>query len=248
MSSQKLATSLFKALDLLTLLSSRGRRLNIYHIVEAMQLPRSSVLRILDSLMHYGLVGRDSERQYFLTTKFKQWRTQDFNDQQVLCFTPMMQRISHEVGELVLLGRLEGRGIRYLHCEEPQRRVRVSPPMNKSYNLEVTAMGKLAMSQRPDLVPEHCAKKLKQEIEEAERSHCAWNIRESEADVITWATWLGEASILTPILVVAWPDSRFTKASQRKALAILKEESEKVGPFEIFQNPKAPFGFPPELD
>jgi len=235
MDSRKFATSLFKALDLLTLLSSRGRRMSVAHIVDVMGLLRSSILRLLDSLIHYGLVDRDSERQYYVTTKFQHWRMADLNEQQIARYRPAMQRISMEVEEMALLGRFEGRSIRYLHCEEPKRRVRVSPPMGKRYDLEVTAMGKLIMSQRPDLIPHNCSEKLKREIEEAGRLHYAWNIRESEPDIITWATWLGNASVLTPLLVVGWPDSRYTEASLQKAKAILEEESGKVGPFAMFQ-------------
>lgn len=234
MDSRKFATSLFKALDLLTLLSSRGRRMSVAQIVDAMGLPRSSVLRLLDSLIHYGLVDRDSERQYHVTTKFQHWRMADLTEQQIARFRPTLQRISLEVGEMAVLGRLEGRSIRYLHCEEPNRRVRVAPPMAKRYDLEVTAMGKLIMSQRPDLMPDNCTDKLKEEVLNAGKSHYSWNIRESEPDIITWATWLGEASVLTPLLVVAWPDSRFSDSSLLKAKTILEEESKKIGPFAMF--------------
>jgi DNA-binding IclR family transcriptional regulator len=242
MSSRKFATSLFKALDILTLLSSNGARFKIKEIVGALALPRSSVLRMIDSLMHYGLVERDADREYHVTKQFQQWRMGDWNEQQVALLRPMMKRISVEVEELALLGILEGRHIRYVHFEEPHRRVRVAPPMGKRYDLEVTAMGKLLMSQRPDLIPSNCSAKLKKEIEEARRNNFAWNIRESEPDVITWATWAGTPSTLTHLLVVAWPDFRYAPESLAKAKAIIKDEASTIGPFALFQNPEIQSG------
>ena len=60
--SRSLATSLFKALDLLGLLNARTSGIGIAGIVEEMGLPRSSLLRMLDSLAHYGFVERDEAR------------------------------------------------------------------------------------------------------------------------------------------------------------------------------------------
>ena len=238
MQSRKFATSLFKALDLLTLLSPHGTRLNVKEVAAAMSLPRSSALRLLDSLIHYNLVGRDAERQYHVTEQFKQWRMGDWNEQEAARLRPLMKRLCADVEELILLGRLEGRHISYVHMEEPRRRVRVTAPVGKNYELQVTAMGKLVMGQRPDLIPSDCSAKLKKEIAEAKKAHFAWNIRESEPDLITWATWAGPASAQTHLLVVAWPDFRFSEESLRKIKKIIREESAKIGPFALFQDTK----------
>ena len=76
------------------------------------------------------------------------------------------------------------------------------------------------------------------EIDEAKKAHFAWNIRESEPDLITWATWAGPASAQTHLLVVAWPDFRFSEESLRKIKKIIREESAKIGPFALFQDTK----------
>jgi len=234
MNRRKLSTSLFKALDILTLLGSHRKGLRINEIVDSMLQPRSSLLRYLDSLSYYGLIERDAQRRYVVTAKFRDWRLEDVSEQEVVRLTPLMKRLAKEVGETVLLGRLEGNRVSYLHFEEPICRVRVSPPMDKQYPLEVMAMGKLVMSQRADLVPEDCSDELRAEIDEASVSHVARNLRESEPGIITWGTWLGRPSALSSLLVVAWPDFRFSEESLELVKSILREESAKVGPFALF--------------
>lgn len=124
MDSKHLATSLFKSLDVLTLLSANPEGMPIAEIVEEMELPRSSLIRMLDSLAHYGLISRDESRRYFVTQKFRDWRRPDADEQLIDQYRPLMRRIATEVGEMAVLGRLRGRRIQHLHYEEPNIRVR----------------------------------------------------------------------------------------------------------------------------
>ncbi len=110
METRGLATSLFKALDTLNLLSSRSDGALIGEVVSEMGLPRSSLIRILDSLMHYGLVERSLERRYRVTSKFRDWRSEDRDEQLVSKYRPLLRKIADEVGEMAVLGRLQGGG------------------------------------------------------------------------------------------------------------------------------------------
>ena len=49
-------TSLVKALDVLTLLSSKSTGLSMPKLAEAMNLPRSTLARTLNTLIAYGLI------------------------------------------------------------------------------------------------------------------------------------------------------------------------------------------------
>ncbi len=218
---RSLATSLFKALDLLSVLNARASGAGIAEIVEAMGLPRSSLIRILDSLIHYGLVARDEHKRYQVTLKFHEWRFEDGDERLKSKFSPLMKRIASEVGEMAVLGRLEGRRIRHLHFEEPDCRVRVIPPTGRKFAMERMAMGKLALSQRSDLIPDSCSKGLLDEIEMAGKQGFAWNRGESEEGIVAWGTWLGETSPLTPMIAVTWPDFRFSEKSLEKVKALL---------------------------
>ena len=140
--SRRLATSLFKALDALSMLSAREEGLAIREVVEGMGLPRSSLIRILDSLIHYGLVERGADKRYRVTGKFREWRISNRDEELVDSRLDFMKRIAGDIGEMAILGQLQGRMIRHLHYEEPDCRVRVAPPIGRKIPLERMAMGK----------------------------------------------------------------------------------------------------------
>lgn len=211
--SRGLATSLFKALDTLSLLSARSKGLAIREVVEGMGLPRSSLIRILDSLIHYGLVERGDDKRYRVTSKFREWRMASRNEELVADYRGVMERIADQIGEMAILGQLQGRLIRHLHYEEPDCRVRVAPPIGRKIPLERMAMGKLALSQRPDLIPTDRPESLIREIELAKETGEAWNRGESEEGIVAWGTWLGQPSPLTPMLAVTWPDFRYSETA-----------------------------------
>ena len=188
-----------------------------------MALPRSSLIRMLDSLIHYGLIERTNDRRYVVTAKFHQWKAEDAGAQLIKRFLPLLKQITNEVGEMTVLGRLVGRKIEHLHYEEPDLRVRVIPPVGRKFVLHTMAMGKLAISVRPDLMPETAKPALKNEIVEASRSGYAWNRGDSEDGIIAWGTWLGEPSPLTPMLAVTWPDFRFSVKALKHVKQMLKD-------------------------
>lgn len=222
--SRSLATSLFKALDLLGLLNARTSGIGIAGIVEEMGLPRSSLLRMLDSLAHYGFVERDEARVYRVTSKFRDWRLEDGDERLKTRHRSLMRRIADEVGEMAVLGRLQGRRILHVSHEEPDCRVRVIPPEGRTFAIDRMAMGKLILSQRPDLVPNDCSEGLLAEITKAGKEGFAWNRGESEEGIIAWGIWLGEPSPLTPMLAVTWPDFRFSEDSLAKVKEIMGSE------------------------
>ncbi len=231
---KNLATSLFKALDLLTLINSRSSGVGIYEMVDSMSLPRSSLIRMLDSLIHYGLVARDADKRYHVTSEFRNWKSEGANEKLISRFEPLMKTVCDAVGEMVVLGKLEGRKIRHVHCVEPDRRVRVVPPLGREFKLETMAMGKLAISQRGDLLKSRSSKERKAETAQAGRDGFAWNRAESEEGIIAWATWLGRASTLTPMMAVTWPEHRFLDTQVNKIVKLLKKYDRELGPFEIF--------------
>ena len=224
METKHLATSLFKALDVLTLVSSRGPSgVLIAEVVDGMSLPRSSLIRMLDSLIHYGLVERLPDRRYAVTTKFYEWKAEDSTGQLVKQINPLMKRITEEVGEMTVLGRLVGRRIEHIHYVESELRVRVIPPVGRTFKLHTMAMGKLALTVRPDLVPDKPSPRLKKEIKAAAEEGFAWNRGDSEDGIIAWGTWLGEPSPLTPMIAVTWPEFRFSEKALRKVKKLLRE-------------------------
>jgi len=209
--SKDLATSLFKALDVLTVLGAQSVGVSIGELVDTLGLPRSSLVRILNSLIYYGFVSRSEDRKYSVTDDFRSWRSEGVGNSLVVRYQPLMRRICEEVGEMVVLGRLEGRNIKHLHYEEPNQRVRVVPPVNRKFELRAMAMGKLAISVREDLMPKNASGGFMKEIELVRKQGYAWNRGESEEGIIAWGTWLEAPSPLSPMLAVTWPDFRFNE-------------------------------------
>ena len=124
---------------------------------------------------------------------------------------------------MAVLGRLRGRNIFHLHCEEPDCRVRVSPPVGRDFDIEKMAMGKLALSQRPDLMPQPTPDSLRAEVEAAGQSGCAWNRGESEEGIIAWGTWLQDPSPLSAMIAVTWPEFRYADEALNRVKRILSE-------------------------
>lgn len=234
-----LATSLFKGLDLLSVMAAKAEGVGIQELVSVMSLPRTSLLRLLDSLIHYGLVGRDEDRRYFVTDTFREWRKEDSDQRLRDRFAPMMRRITNTLGEMTTMGRLSGRGFRHIHCEEPDCRVRVSPPIGRQFAIEKMAMGKLLLGIRPDLIPETVSPEYREELEVIKSQGYAMNFSESEDAIVAWATWLGEPSPLTPLFAVTWPDFRYSEISLNLVKKLLREESPRLGPFPLFQSKPA---------
>ncbi|MDQ8184172.1 helix-turn-helix domain-containing protein [Pelagicoccus sp. SDUM812002] len=231
---RQLATSLFKGLDLLSLLSAERQGLGIQDLVGAMGLPRTSLLRLLDSLIHYGLVSRGEGRRYRVTQTFREWRMEDPDQLLRERFGPMMRRITDDLGEMTTLGRLSGREFMHIHCEEPDCRVRVTPPVGRRFAIEKMAMGKLLLGVRPDLIPAGASEECRTELEAIKKQRFAMNLAESEDAIVAWATWLGEPSPLSPLVAVTWPDFRFSEESLERAVYLLERESERLGPFPLF--------------
>lgn len=232
---RQLATSLFKGLDLLSVIAAHPEGIGIQELVSVMSLPRTSLLRLLDSLVHYGLVVRLEGRRYFVTDSFREWRREDPDQHLRDRFGPMMRRISDKLGEMTTMGRLSGRGFRHIHCEEPDCRVRVTPPVGRIFAIEKMAMGKLVLGIRPDLIPQGMGPEFLEDLEMIKAQGFAMNLSESEDAIIAWATWLGEPSPLTPLFAVTWPDFRFSEDSMQMAIELLEQESARIGPFPLFQ-------------
>lgn len=226
-----LATSLFKGLDLLTLLNANPQGSRINEVVAKMDLPRSSVVRMLNSLEHYGLVARNEERRFHVTESFEQWRISQPHEELRAQYQPLVESVCAEIGELTLLGRLEGRLIQHIFYAEPDHRIRVLPMTGQEFPLTNTVMGKLVLSQRPDLIPAGCSQQLLDEIREAGQTGYAWNRAESEPGVIAWGTWLEKPGALSPVISVVWPEFRFSEDARQQFATMVnahKAEAEKT--------------------
>ncbi len=215
-------TSLIKALDVLTLLSAKSKGMNMTELAEAMNLPRSTLMRTLNTLTLYGLVEKKG-RNYCCGVVFDQWAQRDRQYHWINRYRKVLEHVALSINELVLLGLHEGNGIVHIDYIESDQMLRVAPAPDTRHILKINALGKLALSRRPDLVEAIKDPKLLEELKEIERTGVAWNREESVPGMIALATHGFSKSPTEPMIAVAWPAHRFTEEGAARALNSIKE-------------------------
>lgn len=219
-------TSLIKALDVLSLLSSKRTGLGMPELAEAMNLPRSTLARTLNTLIAYGLIEK-AGRIYRCGAGFDQWARRDRHHHWIHRYRKVLEHVALASGELVLLGLHEGNGIVHIDYIESDHMVRVAPAPDTRHNFEVNALGKLALSRRPDLMESTNKPELLEELNEIQRIGVAWNREQSVAGMIALATHGFSNNPNEPMLAVAWPSNRFTDERGAAALIAIREALKK---------------------
>lgn len=217
------ATSLLKALDLLTLLGGAQSGRSIADVAFAMNLPRSTVVRILNTLIEYGLVEK-SNGLCRATEHFERWAFRDRHAAIRTRYRPVIEKIAAKTGELVLLGVLDGAGIVHIDFVESDQTVRVAPAPDTRHNLRHNALGKLALARRPDLASRWANgdKAFANELAQIRETGVAWNREESVKGMIALATHGFENAPTEPMIAVAWPSYRFTDKAASAAVKCIR--------------------------
>jgi DNA-binding IclR family transcriptional regulator len=219
---KSVSTSLIKALDIISYLSGHAEGLRLPELVAGSGLPRSTVIRILQTLQDYGLVEKQSPGRYLLTGRFRALANPDRYAVLRERYRPLLQAISAEVKELVLVGLREGAAIIHIDYLEWDHAIRVAPTPQTRHPWHKHALGKLAMSLQPGILEQTKNRRLRAELEEIQRTGVAWNREESERGMVALATWGLEKSPAEPMIAVAWPSFRFTEAAAAKAVQFIK--------------------------
>lgn len=218
---RRYATSLIKALDLLTVLARRAEGLTAPELVARLRLPRTSILRLLATLEYYGLVAHEG-RRWRTTERFHEWGRCDTHDELKRRYHDALRTIAARVGELVELGVGEGGGVRYIDWVQANHPITVDPRKSSLHPLHRTATGKLVLAQRPDLAAAVRDARLRAEIAEAGRVGVAWNRQESDPNIVAVATWAAPPGPTAPVICVKWPFFRFTESAAQRALAAIR--------------------------
>lgn len=220
-STRHLATSLIKALDILGLVARHPAGLTVQEMGELLPMPRTSILRVLVTLEHYGLVERD-DRRFLPSPRFISWSSGDPDRVLREKHHAALKSVGAATGELAMLGVLDGGKLRQVDYVESGQVIRIDPKLAIAHALETAAMGKLFLSQRADLAAKVRDERVRKEIEEVARTGVAWNREESAPGVIAVATWIGKPSPSTPVVSVSWPAFRFTEAKATEAVKAIR--------------------------
>lgn len=237
------ASTVLKALDTLTILAGSAGGMPLPELAQALNQPRSNVVRLLGSLRGYGLVARDG-RAWKTTQVFRQWSAPSGRyDTLRRTYRPLIEEIGEKTGELVLLGLHEGNGCVHIDYVESDQRIRVAPAPFTRHGLRHNAMGKLALSRRPDLAARFEDPAFQRELEEIRANGYAWNREETVRGMITMAMPGLTNAPTEPMIIVAWPAFRFTDGRAAHARLVIQAA---LG--QAVNGPLAPALAAPELE
>lgn len=214
------SSSLVRALDVLTLVAGRSDGITVPEITAALDAPRSNVVRIVNTLIDYGLVQRD-RRRLRAAAALHDLCAPDRHAGLRQRYRPVLERLAREVNELVLLGLQEGDAIVHIDYIESDHRVRVAPSPVTRHDLRRNAIGKIALARRPDLLEQISDTALLDELARVRRTGFAWNREETTEGVIVMAA-AGFVNVpAEPIIAIAWPVNRFTEAKAESAQRVI---------------------------
>jgi DNA-binding IclR family transcriptional regulator len=219
-------TSLLKALDLLGILAGHPKGLKAHELASMMNLARTTVLRVLNTVVEYGFVMKQG-RCYVVTRAFREWAMPQRHGWLKRRYRKLLESIAAQTGELVLLGTLEGTGVVHLDFVAADHAVRVAPAPWTHHNIRHNAIGKLILSQRKDLA-EHWLQSEPEfdlELNEVRRSGIAWNREETVSGMVAMAVNGLWAVHSEPKIAVAWPLERF---DEKRALEVADWIHERV--------------------
>ena len=224
MNEKSVSTSLLRGLDLLSLIARAADGMSMSEIRSRMPWPRTTTLRFLVTLQQYGLVEK-SAAQYRVTSRFFDWTQRGYHDSLRTRYRGALEAIAAQVDELTFLGVVEGTNVFHVDYVQSAHAIVVDPNPLKRHSLEKTAMGKLVMGQRSDLLAAIGADaELAREVAQAVETGVAWNRGETSSDLIVVATWAASPSAISPMIGIAWPKFRFKQPSAKKALATIQQE------------------------
>lgn len=213
-----ISTTVVKALDLLTALAGQPAGSTLPELALTLNQPRTNVVRLLQTLQVYGLVETE-DRRWRVAAAFHRWAPSDDRHEALRRrYRHVLEAMAEQTGELVLLGLHEGNGIVHLDYIESDQRIRVAPAPGTRHVLTRNALGKLALSRRPDLAGRIRDPRLQAELAEIRRTGVAWNREDTVQGMIALAVPGFVNTPTEPMLAVAWPAFRFTERKAREAV------------------------------
>ncbi|WP_306127194.1 IclR family transcriptional regulator C-terminal domain-containing protein [Roseitalea sp. MMSF_3516] len=207
----------------MTLIAGRPDGISVPEIVDALAVPRSNAVRIVNTLLEYGLIKRGNGRRLVPTQNFHDLCMPDRYGHLRQKYRTALAYIAGELNELVLLGLQEGQGIIHIDYIESDHQIRVAPAPVTRHDLRRNAIGKLALSRRTDLVEEIDDPAFVNELMRIRRTGVAWNREETTPGMIAMACPGFSNRPTEPIIAVAWPTVRFSEEAARTALETIDQ-------------------------
>ncbi|PJI07293.1 MULTISPECIES: IclR family transcriptional regulator [Clostridium] len=149
---QEIVQSVDRSLSIIEVLSDYENGLGITEISEKVGLHKSTVFRLLSTLIYKGYVQQDkNSSRYGLTLKlFELGNKKVENMSLVTVALPYIKKLMEKTNEVVHLVVRDGTDMVYISKVEPQKTIRMYSSIGKRIPLYCTAVGKAMMSQMLD--------------------------------------------------------------------------------------------------
>ncbi len=141
-----------KALDILALLRSEGREMNLAEISKATGSHKSSVQRLMTTLSHHGFVKRDEvSKRYSLGITLAEYGRVALNNLDIRPLAkPYLQALVEYSGETAVLAILNDTKMVMIDKREPLSQIRASPFIGMRFPATATSNGKALLAWLPE--------------------------------------------------------------------------------------------------
>ncbi|POX47060.1 IclR family transcriptional regulator [Streptomyces sp. Ru71] len=142
-----------RTVELLELLAARGDRpARLQELAEALDVPRSSMYALLQTLISRGWVRTDVTGSLYGIGIHALLTGTSYldSDPRVRLARPYLDEASDALGETIHLGRLDGHSVAYLATRESHEYLRTISRVGRRLPAHAGALGKALLAERPD--------------------------------------------------------------------------------------------------
>ncbi|KUN28912.1 IclR family transcriptional regulator [Streptomyces antibioticus] len=142
-----------RTVELLELLAARGDRpARLQELADALQVPRSSMYALLQTLISRGWVRTDITGSLYGIGIHALLTGTSYldSDPRVRVVRPYLDEASDALGETIHMGRLDGRDVAYLATRESHEYLRTISRVGRRLPAHAGALGKALLAEHPD--------------------------------------------------------------------------------------------------
>ncbi|GHH93696.1 IclR family transcriptional regulator [Streptomyces capillispiralis] len=142
-----------RTVDLLELLAARGDRpARLQELADALEVPRSSMYALLQTLIGRGWVRTDVTGSLYGIGIHALLTGTSYldSDPRVRIVRPYLDEASDALGETIHMGRLDGHDVAYLATRESHEYLRTISRVGRRLPAHMGALGKALLAERPD--------------------------------------------------------------------------------------------------
>lgn len=148
-----------RMMDVLDALANRATGLTIRELTHALELPRTTIYRILNTLQHHDMVRRDEAGAYHLGRKLLSLASHVASraseiDLVAIC-QPHLDRLASELGEGVKLSVIDAEGIMVLAAAQGRREFSLTVTPGQRMPIHAGAASKLLLAFLPEAEQEY---------------------------------------------------------------------------------------------